>query len=73
MTEVCDLVIDYGFSNMNLEIITGYTSEHNKKSQNVMEKVGMTREGVLKKAWINYRGEVYSKYCYSILKEEEDC
>ena len=38
--------------------------------QDVLTKVGMTREGILRNRLINDEGKKIDKYIYSILKEE---
>ncbi len=70
MAEACREVVCYAFEDLGLEILTGYTSRGNERSKRVLEKIGLRYEGLLRKAWHNYKGEYKDRYCYSILREE---
>lgn len=70
MTEAASEVIRYGFEELNLKIMTGTTSKRNTRSQNVMTKLNMKKEGILRMGWQDYKGQLQDKYCYSILREE---
>ena len=70
MAEASKEVIKFAFENLGLELITGYTSKENKRSKRVLEKIGLKYEGLLRKAWHNYKGDYRDRYCYSILREE---
>jgi ribosomal-protein-alanine N-acetyltransferase len=54
MTEACRAVIDYGFAEMGLTRIEARCQLANLASARVLEKIGMTREGMV-------RGRVHSK------------
>ncbi|MBI3607871.1 MAG: GNAT family N-acetyltransferase [Nitrospirae bacterium] len=54
MTEACRAVIDYGFAEMDLSRIEARCQLANLASARVLEKIGMTREGMV-------RGRVHSK------------
>jgi len=66
-TEATQLMIDYLFLSMDISRIQASTSIKNKGSQRVLEKVGFTREGTIRKT---ARGERRDAYLYSILREE---
>lgn len=69
-TEAAHAVIDAAFSTHgDLIRIHARADANNRASQRVMEKVGMTREGVHRQARVE-RGEVFDKAWYSILREE---
>lgn len=68
MTEAASAAVDYIFSNTSIECLTAYTADFNKRSQRVIEKLGFFKEGILNKSWINYKGEVHSRYCYFLNK-----
>lgn len=70
MTEACLGLLDYVFSEGGLELLTASTSIDNKKSQRIMEKLGMKKEGFIRYGWINYRDEVKDKYLASITRDE---
>lgn len=70
MTEACFKILEYGFKELNLVIITATTSIINKKSQRVIEKIGMRKEGIIRYGWTNYKSEINHKYIASITREE---
>lgn len=69
-TEAVKKVIQYGFEELGLEIISVYHYPHNKRSQRVIEKCGFKYEGTLRKSSVLYDGSIYDDVCYSITKEE---
>ena len=48
MTEAARAVVDWGFSRRGLSRITSHADLRNRRSWRVMEKLGMTREGVFR-------------------------
>lgn len=69
-TEAARAVIDAGFrTHEDLIRIHARADENNTGSQRVMEKVGMTKEGVLRKYRVE-RGEAFDEAWHSILREE---
>lgn len=44
-TEAAKACIEYGFHDLNLKEIYSFTSIHNKRSEHVMEKIGMQQAG----------------------------
>lgn len=70
MTEAAKAVIDYGFKNLGLEIISIMTSPNNLLSQSVIEKCGFTYEGTLRKCYKIYDNSYRDSRIYSLLKEE---
>lgn len=70
MTEACRELVAYGFRELGIEILTAATSSGNRASQRVLEKLGLRLDGVLRLAWVNYKGDYRDKYCYSLLREE---
>ena len=69
MTEAATAVIDYGFVRRNLAKIHASADVRNVGSYRVMEKVDMTREGVLR-SHRRGRGERIDSVLYGILREE---
>ena len=66
-TEAAQLMVDYLFLSKDISRIQATTSIRNKGSQRVMEKAGLTREGIVR----NFaRGARRDFYLYSILREE---
>ncbi len=69
MTEAVKRVLQYGFEEMGLELISAYCYPHNERSKSVISKCGFTYEGTLKRCEVLYNGAVYDNECYSIIKE----
>ena len=68
-TEAVALILEYGFHELNLFKITGGMFHINTGSWRVAEKLGMTRDIVLKKqAYV--KGEYVDEYQYCIFREE---
>lgn len=70
MTEAAKAVIEYAFTQMELDIVSICTSPENKRSQGVIEKCCFTYEGMLRKSYKIYDGSTRDTLCYSLLKEE---
>ncbi len=68
-TEAAKAVIAFGFSNMQLVRIQARCFVANIGSERVMEKVGMTFEGIIRKGML-VKGRHEDLKLYSILKEE---
>ncbi|SFL57823.1 ribosomal-protein-alanine N-acetyltransferase [Gracilibacillus orientalis] len=69
VTEAAKEIIKFGFNHMDLERIQAKCLVENIGSARVMEKAGMTFEGVLRKA-IYGKGKHWDIKIYSILREE---
>jgi len=69
VTEAATAVLAYGFGSLSLVRIFGYAVSANAASVRVMEKLGMKREGVLRRHRL-IRGEYVDDAFYSILREE---
>ena len=70
MPEALQAVLQYGFEQEDLLIISVEHYPFNLRSKRVIEKCGFKLEGVLRKAFAIYNGEIYDHVCYSITKEE---
>ena len=72
--EVLSKVIDCIFKNREDETIVmkfyAVTQQDKEVLHNILVKIGMTREGILRNRLINDEGRKIDKYIYSILKEE---
>ncbi len=69
MTEAVRAVIDFGFRRMGLNRIEARFVTGNSGSERVLQKVGMTREGLLRQQEFA-RGRYHDMMMYSILYEE---
>ena len=68
-TEAARMMVKFGFENLGLSRIFATHLEHNPASGRVMEKLGMKREGVLRKH-VKKWGKYYDLVYYGILKSE---
>ncbi|MBM3933165.1 MAG: GNAT family N-acetyltransferase [SAR202 cluster bacterium] len=68
-TEAARAVVDWGFTELGVEKIHARCGVENAGSWRVMEKIGMKREGLLRKHYV-YHGERRDDYLYGILREE---
>jgi ribosomal-protein-alanine N-acetyltransferase len=67
--EAMEAVVRYGFRSLGLNRIEAYLEPENQASIRVMEKLGFTREGLLRQ-FAYYRGALRDQYCYSLLERE---
>jgi RimJ/RimL family protein N-acetyltransferase len=70
-TEATQAVIDWSFQTLNLNKIFATCDIRNTGSWRVMEKLGMTREGLLRNHF-KWQGEFRDEYYYGILRKEWD-
>lgn len=69
-TEVARLLIKTGFESFHLHRIEAGVATGNIRSIRVLEKAGMTREGIRRKI-LPIRGEWKDNYHYAILEDDE--
>ena len=70
-TELANRIFQFAFKDLKLHRIEAGVATENIKSIRVLEKLGMTREGIRRKI-LPIRGEWKDNYHYSILEEEFD-
>lgn len=69
MTEASKKVIEHGFNNLKLDLISAYCYPFNNRSKRVLEKNGFEYEGTLKQAEQIYNGKIYDNECYALYKK----
>lgn len=69
MLEAAEALIDFGFKEMDLIKVEAPIMLDNQQSQRLADKLGMIREGVLRKHMI-IKGEFVDLAMYAVLKEE---
>lgn len=69
-TEASIKVLDYMFNECEMELIYAQFEELNIASGKVMEKIGMTKEGILRSRIVDKDGIRNSLIVYSITKDE---
>lgn len=68
-TEAVQCIVDFGFSQLNLNRIYAQHFHTNPGSRKVLVNAGFSKEGVLRQHVVRF-GEVKDCICYSILKNE---
>ncbi len=68
-TELANSLVEIGFTRLGLHKISARCNSNNLKSENIMKKVGMTKEGELKKVRFK-NGEWDDENHYGILIDE---
>lgn len=68
-TEVARALIEFAFLHLDITRIIAYVRNDNGASRRVMEKAGMSYEGILRDAWV-IKGELLTMYTYAILKKD---
>jgi ribosomal-protein-serine acetyltransferase len=69
IAKCCKTLIDHGFNELGLNRIELKCGLENTKSRAIPEKLGFTREGILRKAEL-LNGQFIDLYLFSMLKEE---
>jgi len=69
-TETVQILVAYLFLTREITRIQAVINTQDAASRRVLEKTGFKREGTLRKALWNSRGELADGYIYSILREE---
>lgn len=67
--EVIPLVLEYGFTELELKKIYLYTLPNNERGRHVYERNGFKRDGILRQQ-VYCRGKQQDLYVHSILKNE---
>lgn len=68
-SEVAQVLLSFGFDQLRLHRIFAWCDAENLASARVLEKVGMRREGVLRKNW-TVRGEWRDAFLYAMIESE---
>jgi ribosomal-protein-alanine N-acetyltransferase len=71
-TEAAKAVIRFGFEQLQLHRIEAGVATENKASIRVLEKLGMTREGMRRKI-LPIRGQWKDNYHYALLEDDASC
>lgn len=67
--EAASALLGFGFNTLGVHRIYAKCRPNNKASENVMKKIGMHREGLLREHWF-YKGDYHDSCLYSILSSE---
>ncbi|MDQ1232540.1 ribosomal-protein-alanine N-acetyltransferase [Paenibacillus sp. SORGH_AS306] len=69
VTEAARAILAYGFETLDVHRIYATCRPANIASEKVMQKIGMTCEGIMREHWY-YKGEFHDSSLYSILAKE---
>lgn len=69
-TEGAKKCLEYGFSELAIKKIISVCTINNKKSENVMKKIGMTKIGQFNHPELIKHPEYERHFCYEIVKKE---
>lgn len=72
MSEAATAVLDFGFNQLDLTLISANCYPHNERSQQVLKRQGFTYEGILHQAEVTYDGKVYDHLCYYLEKKNRN-
>ena len=67
--EAMDLLLDFSFHQLGAHKVVGMCNCKNMKSMNLMEKLGMRREGTFKEE-LMWKNQWVDQYFYSVLDSE---
>lgn len=67
--EALKLLLDYAFNELEAHKVVAMCNENNISSYKVMEKIGMTREGVFREEYL-WNGKWVNQLFYNILESE---
>ena len=72
MTEAARAVVDFGFQDPEIELISAYSFDFNIRSHRVLEKLGFQSEGTLRRCEKRYDGQIFDIRCFSLLRPPKD-
>ena len=70
MTEAVKRLLQFGFEEQNLRLMSISHYTFNKRSRRVIEKCGFAYEGTLRQAFLRYDGIVFDEAVYSLTRDE---
>lgn len=70
MVEAARAVLDYGFNECDLSLISVYHFPFNTQSSSVIHKLGFKPEGVIRQSTLRYDNVMLDSVCYSMTKDE---
>lgn len=68
-SEAAKLMLKFLFESLNAHKVVGFCNANNKKSANLMERIGMKRDGILREGKL-LRKEWCDEFVYSILNRD---
>ena len=69
MTEALDIILNYGFIELNLHRVQALIDANNEPSLKLLQRYGFTKEGIMREDYV-VNGKNEDSDCYSLLKWE---
>lgn len=69
-TEAANAALTYAFETLNLPLVSCYHYAYNRRSENVIKKLGFQYEGYLRQGTKRFDGEILDDVAYSMTREE---
>ena len=70
MSEASKVIIDYGFNELDIDMVTCCCYTFNNRSRRVIEKSGFKYEGTIRGAEMRYDGKILDFESFSLIKDE---
>lgn len=70
MTEAAKAIIDCGFTNLDIDMVSAYCYPDNVRSKRVLEKLGFVYEGKLSECEKLYNGSIKDNECFALKRAE---
>lgn len=70
MSEALSGFLDYCFHALGLKVVEARVFDDNARSVRMMERLGFTHEGTLRRAVLGWDGRIHDDRLYSLLREE---
>ena len=70
MVEACREVLNYGFNECDLSLISIYHFPFNTQSESVIHKLGFKHEGYIRQSTLRFDNVMLDSVCYSMTKDE---
>lgn len=70
MTEAVKCMVSYAFEELNVDLLSAFTTPQNARSKSVLEKSGFIYELTINNGYKRYDNEIFDSVIYSIFKED---
>lgn len=70
MTEAVQCIVRYAFQELNVDLLSAFTTPQNIGSKSVLEKSGFIYERTIKNGYKRCDGKIYDSVIYSISKSD---
>ena len=70
ITEAAHALIEFGFNELKLDLISAYCFPFNARSKRVLEKLGLKYEGRLAQSDVRFDGIILDNECFALLAKD---